>query len=237
MTCYFGTNIRWLPAYGPNQVTFPLVYDESMSIVQQIAYLMGAYQTLVDADGDKVPILTFEEFLRQLSADQAEQTAALQDYANAGDQRTLRQAEAYADKIGTAGVTWDVTRGRYADSQTTMRNLYQWLAVHAITVEQLAASVATCADLAAQTLNVRGLATWSAELVDGWEEPEGIRYVAPPDPPEPTTDPLTSEQLGASRVDRSGYIIVGTAPGSVAAGVEDVADAVVERKTNRVKRG
>ncbi len=31
-----------LPAYGPNAVTWPLVYDESVSITQQIAYMMGA---------------------------------------------------------------------------------------------------------------------------------------------------------------------------------------------------
>lgn len=175
MTCYFGTNIRWYPAYGPNAVTFPLVYDESVSIVQQIAYLYGAYQTLVEQERGFLPITTFEEFLEQLSEDQAAQTSALEQYADAGDARTLAAAKALIDKMAFANAVYDPSVGAMAPSIDAMRHAYKWLAVHALTVEQLAASVATVADLAAQTLNVRGVATWSAELMDGWAEPDGIR--------------------------------------------------------------
>lgn len=233
MTCYFGTRIRWAPAYGPNGVTFPLVYDESVSIVQQIAYLFGAYKQLADTEQFFITQDVFNDFLATLSQDQADQTAALEDYADAGDAKTLAAAKALIDKIAATNLIYNPTQGRMTDSVTAMRNLYTWLSVHAITVDQLAASVETCEALAAQTLNVRGLATWSTELVEGWTEPEGIRYVAPP---EPTAEDLTSEMLAYSQVTPDGYLVVGPHFVPNPADVEDIATAQMEKATRKIKR-
>lgn len=233
MTCYFGTNIRWYPAYGPNAVTFPLVYDESVSIVQQIAYLFGAYKQLTEAEQSFITQDVFNDFLVALSQDQADQTALLEEYADAGDVRTLAAAKALIDKIATTNLIYDPTQGLMADSVTAMRNLYTWLSVHAITVDQLTANVETCEALAAQNLNVRGLATWSFELVDGWTEPEGIRYVAPP---EPDAEDLTSEMLAYSQVTPDGYLVVGPHFVPNPADVEDIATAQVEMASRKIKR-
>lgn len=233
MTCYFGTHIRWAPAYGPNGVTFPLVYDESVSIVQQIAYLFGGYKQLTEVEQSFITQDVFDDFLAALSQDQADQTAALQEYADAGDAKTLAAAKALIDKIVATNLIYDPTQGRLVDSVTAMRNLYTWLSVHAITVDQLTASVETCEALAAQTLNVRGLATWSFELVEGWTEPEGIRYVAPP---EPTTEDLTSQMLAYSQVTPDGYLVVGPHFVPNPADVDDIAGAQVELGSRKIKR-
>lgn len=181
MRCYNG---QWgalgqvIPLYPPNAVTWPLVYDESVSIVQQIAYIMGAVNEVNERQGDWANKSDLATLWADFLADQAAQTKALQGYADAQDAKVTAELMVEIQKIGKSMMVWDVTQGAFAESTVAMRNLYGWLAVHAVTVEELAASTVTptVAQLAAHGLNVRGLATWSTELKDGWTEPAGIRY-------------------------------------------------------------
>lgn len=177
---YFGGFSGVLPPYGPNQVSWPLVYDQSVSIVQQIAYLMGAVNTLHDEQDNWATVDDLKRLLDHFNADQEAQTAALQAYADGQDAKLYARMLKLIEEMEKSALVWDVTQGVFTDSVTAMRNLYTWVSVHAITVDELAASsvVPTVADLAGQTLNVRGLATWSTELKDGWTEPAGIRTEA-----------------------------------------------------------
>lgn len=175
--CYNGGfGYRAYPAYGPNAVSWPLVYDQSVSIVQQIAYIMGAVNELKDEQGQWATLEDLAALKLWTEGDQNAQTASLEKYADDGDTVTLEKARALIEQMGKGQLTWDVTTGRYTDSVTAMRNLYTWLSVHAVTVDELTESVGTVADLAEQSLNVRGLATWSMELKEGWTEPDGIRW-------------------------------------------------------------
>ena len=177
---YFGGFSGVLPPYGPNQVSWPLVYDQSVSIVQQIAYLMGAVNTLHDEQGTWATKTELDNLADAFEADQEQQTTALEKYADDADAKLYDKIVRLIGEMQKSAVVWDVTQGKFTDSVTAMRNLYTWTSVHAITVAELAASTVapTVADLAAQTLNVRGLATWSMELKQGWTEPTGIRQEA-----------------------------------------------------------
>lgn len=177
--CYtggFGYGLRCFPAYGPNAASFPLVYDQSVSIEQQIAYIMGAINELTETQGSWATLEDLASLKLWVEGDQTAQTSALEQYADKGDATTLEAAKQLIAQMGRSQLVWDVTQGRFTDSVTAMRNMYTWLSVHAITAEELASSVGTVADLANQSLNVRGLATWSMELKENWTEPEGIRW-------------------------------------------------------------
>ena len=181
MGCYTGA---WgglgtvFPLYGPNAVTWPLVYDESVSVVQQIAYIMGAVNEIHEREDDWASDADLDALWQKVLADQAAQTTALEAFAVSHDNALRTELLAEISKIGKGMLVWDVTEGRYNESSVAMRNMYTWLSVHAVTVGELAQSavVPTVADLAGHGLNVRGLATWSTELKDGWTEPAGIRY-------------------------------------------------------------
>ena len=182
MGCYtglFGYDGIMTP-YGPNQVSWPLVYDQSVSIVQQIAYIMGAVNTLHDEQGTLVTKTELNNLAAAFEDDQEQQTTALEKYADDADAKLYDKIVQLIGEMQKSAAIWDVTQGKFTDRVTAMRNLYTWTSVHAITVAELAASTVapTVADLAAQSLNVRGLATWSMELKEGWAEPAGIRQEA-----------------------------------------------------------
>lgn len=149
-----------------NQITTPLVYDESLSVAQQIACLFGKIRGLISTD-------EFKEFVDRLNAELDGIGSDGKAYAD-GEIAKLddKLVQLIADlQIGM--LIWNVTVGRYTDSVQSMRDLFNDVTVHAITVDTLADMDITVDGLTECGLNVRGLAVWSGELVEDFA-PEGV---------------------------------------------------------------
>lgn len=156
-----------------NQITTPLVYDESLSVEQQIACLFGK---LAAIDGDFVPTVVFDDFKSQLHAEQKAQTKQLEGYT---DTEVTKLDKSLRDLIAGLQVglfVWDVTVGAHTDNVRAMRDFFNDVTVHAITVDQLAQLDLTVDQLADCGLNVRGLAVYSGQLIGDGFVPEGIMY-------------------------------------------------------------
>lgn len=234
--CCTGSNPT-RPIYGCNAVTWPLVYDESVSIVQQIAYIMGAInEQHLEIDG-LMTDAEFAEWLKQYETDRDNDGKAANTYTDEQVKNAVNYLHWLIDQLAMSGITWDVTQGVFTDTVTAMRNLYRWDSVHAITVKQLADNVETVAALAASTLNVRGLATWSYELVADWSEPDGIRYVEPPAPEPGQVRELLNRDIIGGVVDEHGYFLASAPTFARGLKVDDVKNGVVDEKTNRMRKG
>lgn len=156
-----------------NQITTPLVYDESLSVEQQIACLFGKLATI---DGDFVSTVVFDDFKSQLHAEQKAQTKQLEGYT---DTEVAKLDKSLRDLIAELQVglfVWNVTVGAYTDNVRAMRDFFNDVTVHAITVDQLARLDLTVDQLADCGLNVRGLAVYSGQLIGDGFVPEGIMY-------------------------------------------------------------
>lgn len=156
-----------------NQVATPLVYDESLSVEQQIARLFGK---LAAIDGDFVSTVAFDDFKSRLHAEQKAQAKQLEGYA---DTEVAKLDKSLRDLIAGLQVglfVWDVTAGAYTDNVRAMRDFFNDVTVHAITVDRLAQLDLTVDQLADCGLNVRGLAVYSGRLVGDGFVPEGIMY-------------------------------------------------------------
>ena len=184
-----------------NQVTTPLVYDESLSIAQQIACIMGRVNSI---DADFVGVDQFKEFLNQLNAEQAAQTEQLEKYTDAAVSDLDDKLMAIIAGIQVGMLIWNVTKGKYTDNVESMRDIFNDVTVHAITVDELANLDLNVDQLSDCGLNVRGLAVFSGYLIGEDFEPEGIRYTEAP----PLDSKLTCSILANGEV-KDGYFVEG----------------------------
>lgn len=171
---YYLWNLR--NCYSPwGQITTPLVYDESLSYEQQIAHIFGSVKNILGMLDALVSRADFEQFLKDLDAEQEKQL----DELNASiDQRLKVLRKELLDLIGEieSGMNiWNVTQGTFSPNVQAMRDLFNDVTVHALTVDSLSTSEYTVDTLANSGLNVRGLAVYSGSLVDGFK-PEGIYF-------------------------------------------------------------
>lgn len=188
-----------------NQITTPLVYDESLSIAQQIAAIMGR---LSEIDTTYLPLDQFQEFLNQLNAEQATQTSELEDYTDTSVSNLRTELIKLINGLQIGMLIWDVTQGAFDDNVQAMRDLFNDVTVHAITVDTLANLEGLTVDgLANSGLNVRGLAVFSGYLEGADFVPEGITYS---EAPQPLNGKITCEVLAAGEV-KDGYFIEGGA--------------------------
>lgn len=79
--------------------------------------------------------------------------------------------------LGAGTLTWDVQRGIYTSSVESMRDMFNDVTVHALTIDEFNALDMTVDDLANCGLNTRGLAVMSRWLVNN-DEPLYPPYVA-----------------------------------------------------------
>lgn len=188
-----------------NQITTPLVYDESLSIAQQIAAIMGR---LSEIDTAYLPLDQFQEFLNQLNAEQAAQTSELEDYTDTSVSNLRTELIKLINGLQIGMLIWDVTQGAFDDNVQAMRDLFNDVTVHAITVDTLANLEGLTVDgLANSGLNVRGLAVFSGYLEGADFVPEGITYS---EAPQPLNGKITCEVLAAGEV-KDGYFVEGGA--------------------------
>lgn len=110
--------------------------------------------------------------------------AAIQAVADQ-DAAALRAAVADLEnqiaKISAGAQIWDISHGRYTENQQAMRNTGAFLAVHAITCEQLASLEITVSELSTIGINCHGLAVLGLWLVDqGYTLPDRFKPYIPP---------------------------------------------------------
>lgn len=183
-----------------NQITTPLVYDESLSIAQQIACIMGRVNSI---DTDFVGVDQFKEFLNQLNAEQAAQTEQLENYTDTAVSNLDDKLTAIIAGIQVGMLIWNVTKGKYAENVESMRDFFNDVTVHAITVDELANLELNVDQLADCGLNVRGLAVFSGYLIGENFTPDGIMYNDAP-----ADGKITCAILANGEV-RDGYFVEG----------------------------
>ena len=183
-----------------NQITTPLVYDESLSIAQQIACIMGRVNSI---DTDFVGVDQFKEFLNQLNAEQAAQTSELEQYTDTAVSNLDDKLMGIIAGIQVGMLIWNVTKGKYAENVESMRDFFNDVTVHAITVDELANLELNVDQLADCGLNVRGLAVFSGYLIGENFTPDGIMYNDAP-----ADGKITCAILANGEV-RDGYFVEG----------------------------
>lgn len=162
-----------------NQVTTPLVYDESLSITQQIAIIMGKLNAI---DTDYIDTAEFDAFKQQLASTLDALEKASEKYTDESVENLKRELTAIIATLQIGLLVWNVTLGKYTENVETMRDFFNDVTVHAITVDELASLNLTVDQLSDCGLNVRGLAVFSGYLVGEDFTPEGIMYNdVPPD--------------------------------------------------------
>lgn len=185
-----------------NQITTPLVYDESLSVEQQIACLFGK---IANIDSDFVTAVEFDDFKSQIHAEQVAQTEQLEGYTDSEIANLDKELRDLIAGLQVGMLIWNVTVGAYTGNVKAMRDFFNDVTVHAITVDALAQLDMTVDQLADCGLNVRGLAVFSGYLMGEDFVPEGITYDGAP----PLDGKLTCSILANGEV-RGGYFVEGS---------------------------
>lgn len=184
-----------------NQITTPLVYDESLSVEQQIACLFGK---IANIDSDFVTAVEFDDFKNQSHAEQVSQTEQLEGYTDSEIDKLDKNLRDLIAGLQVGMHIWNVTVGEYTANVKAMRDFFNDVTVHAITVDTLAQLDMTVDQLADCGLNVRGLAVFSGYLIGENFVPEGITYDGAP----PLDGKLTCSILANGEI-RDGYFVEG----------------------------
>lgn len=156
------------------QIVDPLVYDENLTIAQQIACILARF---ADIENNFVSTDVFSDFLKQLDQEQADQTAECKQYTD----EQVAALRKLIDELVGGQLIWDVTYGTRHNDAETMRNLFNDLTVHGLTVDELTSVIFDDAALTVDVLadcglNVRGLAVWGGQYLIPDAMPEGILY-------------------------------------------------------------
>lgn len=152
--------------YSVDNYITPLVYDESVSYEQQLASLMHSIKELATNQSNYLLVSKFQEFLSNLEKDENEQNAALKDYVQAQVERLKKDIQK-EEKINSQGYKiYSVQHGDYVQNKESMRELFNDITIHSLTVEELAECGKTVDEVANSGLNVRGIAVMSDYLVN-----------------------------------------------------------------------
>lgn len=155
----------------------PNIYFNVISDEERIRAICKAIDDLYMIENSYLTIQAFNDFLAQLEKDQTAQTQEAHAYADAQDTNLLAQVKALIEQLQIGMWIWDVTQGAYAENVEAMRDLFNDVTVHGISVDTLATLPAATVDTVAESgLNVRGLAVFGGYLVGGDFTPEGIAY-------------------------------------------------------------
>lgn len=184
-----------------NQITTPLVYDESLSVAQQIACLFGKIKSM---DTDFVSTDEFKEFINQLNIELDKIKSDAETYTDVEIANLDNKLIKIIEQLQIGMLIWNVTVGKYTENVTAMRDFFNDVTVHAITVDTLANMDVTVDGLTDCGLNVRGLAVFSGYLVGDDFVPEGIMYSGDT----PVDTKLTCAILANGAV-RDGYFVEG----------------------------
>lgn len=183
----------------------PNIYFNVISDEERIRAICEAIDDLYKIENSYLTIQAFNDFLAQLEKDQTAQTQEAHAYADAQDTNLLAQVKALIEQLQIGMLIWDVTQGTYAENVEAMRDLFNDVTVHGISVDTLANLDLTVDGLSECGLNVRGLAVFSGYLMGEDFVPEGITYDGAP----PLDGKLTCSILANGEV-RDGYFVEGS---------------------------
>lgn len=150
------------------RLQIPEIFGQALSYEDQILMLIRwVTSTLADIEYVSEDDLTALD-TKLAAAIQAVAAGSAEDLA-----RAVADLERQIDNISKGSQLWDVTVGSYRDNQLTMREAARFVAVHALTVEQVGTMDMTVEQLADSGLNCWGLAVLGVWLVDkGFTLPE-----------------------------------------------------------------
>lgn len=150
------------------RLQIPEIFGQALSYEDQILMLIRwVTSTLADIEYVSEDDLTALD-TKLTAAIQAVAAGSAEDLA-----RAVADLERQIDNISKGSQLWDVTVGSYRDNQLTMREAARFVAVHALTVEQVGTMDMTVEQLADSGLNCWGLAVLGVWLVDkGFTLPE-----------------------------------------------------------------
>jgi hypothetical protein len=161
----------------------PHIYFNVISDEQRVKDMCEAIDDLYGIDSNKLTVEQFNEFLVKLEKDQAAQTQEAHEYSDLQDENLYNKLMEVITKLQIGMLIWDVTQGTYAENVEAMRDLFNDVTVHGISVDTLATLPAATVDTVAESgLNVRGLAVFGGYLVGEDFTPEGITYQNEPIP-------------------------------------------------------
>ena len=147
----------WLEDFQPR--TIPLVYDESISITQQLARMNGDMASL---DANKMDLEHFQEFYNWLLDTFSDFEAFISHQIG----RSYHELVKKLTEMKDGELSHDTTYGLPTDSITAMRDMFNDLAICGITVDELASLPCNVDEIAECGLNCRGLAMYSNWLID-----------------------------------------------------------------------
>lgn len=174
------------------QKVLPAVYDDSLSYYELLTKLQCKIEELV-------------KFYNQLAEYQDVQDKALEDTYNELveliDKRT-GELKVLIDLLTKGSLDYDVQHGYYIDSQDAMRDMFNDVTVHAITVGELNELDMTVESLAECGLNVRGLAVMSYWLKSAFPLQPEYR------PQESTGRRLTIDKIVNAEINKNGLVFI-----------------------------
>ena len=151
-------------SYVASTPALPAFYWDVYSSEQRIKEMckelckLASYGTYLAATIDRIQAVSPEEFA-EYQQEMRETIASL-------------RTEIYELSVGV--MSWNVQHGKFMSSTQAQRDMFNDLAVCAITVKTLNSLDMTVKDLADCGLNVRGLAVMSYRLVEKFDMPEGF---------------------------------------------------------------
>lgn len=186
-----GKHIHFRGYYNVQKV-LPAVYDDSLSyyeLLAKIQHYINKLTEFVNALADYQDVQDDElARVRQELIDYTDEQAA-----------ELKQL---IDLLEASSLDWDVQHGYYIDSQDAMRDMFNDVTVHAITVGELNELDMTVDGLAECGLNVRGLAVMSYWLKSAF--PLLPEYQSQPS----TGNRLTIEKILGAEINKNGIVFI-----------------------------
>lgn len=174
------------------QKVLPAVYDDSLSYYELLTKIQCKIDEII-------------KYYNQLADYQDVQDKALED---AYDELTLyvdrniAELKQLIDLLTKGSLDWDVQHGYYIDSQDAMRDMFNDVTVHAITVGELNELDMTVESLANCGLNVRGLAVMSYWLKSAFPLQQEYQ-------PQPSTgNRLTIDKILGAEINKNGLVFI-----------------------------
>lgn len=181
-------------AYRGFQYPLPPSWKRAIRLEDQIQWLLQALLLVNDSALN-------ESELEEIKADLKQQLAELSDVDKERLQKAVAELNNRIDDFAKGFDIWNVTKGAFSENAESMRDLFNDLTVHSVSVDELAKMDLTVDELANSGLNVRGLAVFAGYLFGATFEPEGVFYTGT------IADQKLTTKILANAVVKDGFIM------------------------------
>lgn len=181
-------------AYKGFQYPLPPSWKRAIRLEDQIQWLLQALLLVNESALN-------ESELEEIKADLKQQLAELSDADKERLQKAVSELNNRIDDFAKGFDIWNVTKGAFTENIESMRDLFNDLTVHSVSVDELAKMDLTVDALANSGLNVRGLAVFAGYLFGATFEPEGVFYTGT------IADQKLTTKILANAVVKDGFIM------------------------------